>query len=146
MKTRFAALAALALSLAFSAPAMADGTPVKERRTPVLVEFEGVDVIGATLSAKLREELGKANPANPEREAVFRLMLSSASEFDTRPSAGSVYAVVWSFSPSGGSMEYYLARDMGVVTPDNMDNVIRRLIQRTEGVSARYGYLDRDKK
>jgi len=42
-------------------------------------------------------------------------------------------------------MEYYLVRDLGVVTPDTVDEVVSRIISRTEGVAARYGYLDRAK-
>ena len=147
MKARFAALAALVLSLVLSAPALADDTAArKERRPPVLVEFEGVDAIGNELASKLSQEINKSNPAAPEREATFHLQLSSAVEFETRPGVGSVYAAVWTFSQTGGSIEFYLARDLGVVTRDTIDTVVRRLVQRTDGVAARYGYLDRDKK
>ncbi len=139
-------LLALLLSFCFTASAFADDAPRKaERRTPVIVEFEGSDTIGAALFSRLQNELNSTNPANPQREAKFRILLSTASEFPSRPGVGSVYAVVWTLALSEGSMEYYLVRDLGVVTPDTVDAVVSRIISRTDGVAARYGYLDRAK-
>lgn len=139
-------LLALLLSVCFTASALANEAPGKvERRTPVIVEFEGSDTIGAALFSRLQNELNSTNPANPQREAKFRILLSTASEFPSRPGVGSVYSVVWTLALSEGSMEYYLVRDLGVVTPDTVDAVVSRIISRTDGVSARYGYLDRAK-
>lgn len=133
------------LSLAAS-PAFAEDTVKKtERRTPVVVEFEGNDAIGAALFSRLQAAINSANPASPAREAKFRILLSTSSEFPSRPGVGSVYAVVWTLAMSEGSMEYYLVRDIGIVTPDTVDEVVKRIVNRTEGVSARYGYLDRAK-
>ena len=138
--------AALAFLWAASPALAADDTPRKvERRTPVVVEFEGNDSIGAALFASLQKKINVNNPANPQREAKFRILLSTAAEFPSRPGVGSVYAVVWTLALSEGSMEYYLVRDLGIVTPDTVDEVADRIVSRTEGVSARYGYLDREK-
>ena len=144
---RFFALCVMAACLCLSSQAFAaDEAPRKtERRTPVVVEFEGNDSIGADLSASLQQKINASNPANPTREAKFRILLSTASEFPSRPGVGSVYAVVWTLSLSEGSMEYYLVRDLGIVTPDTVDEVADRIVSRTDGVVARYGYLDRDK-
>ena len=139
----FALLACLCLG---SAAFAADDAPRKaERRTPVVVEFEGNDSIGVALSSNLQKKINSSNPANPAREAKFRILLSTASEFPSRPGVGSIYAVVWTLALSEGSMEYYLVRDLGVVTPDTIDEVADRIVSRTDGVAARYGYLDRDK-
>ncbi|MBP3730804.1 MAG: hypothetical protein J6I40_04955 [Mailhella sp.] len=147
MKARFAALTALIVSMTCAVPAFADDAVTrKERRTPVVVEFEGSDSIGSALFTRLQNTLNQNNPSAPEREAKFRLLLSTASEFPSRPGVGSVYTVVWTFAVSEGSMEYYLVRDLGVVTPDTVDEVVNRIMGRTDGVAARYGYLDRDKK
>ena len=147
MKTSyFLALGALLLSLTTFSPAYAaDEVQAVERRTPVVVEFEGNDTIGTTLFSRLQTKINSTNPANPAREAKFRILLSTASEFPSRPGVGSVYAVVWTLALSEGSMEYYLVRDIGVVTPDTVDDVVNRIISRTDGVAARYGYLDRAK-
>ena len=145
MKTRLIALFALLLSVCFAAPASADEARKVERRTPVVVEFEGSDVLGVTLFTRLQDKLNSTNPSAPQREAKFRLLLTTASEFPSRPGVGSVYAVVWTLALSEGSMEYYLVRDLGVVTPDTVDAVVARIIGRTDGVAARYGYLDRAK-
>lgn len=139
-------LSALLLSLVtFSPASAADEAQAVERRTPVVVEFEGNDTIGTTLFSRLQTKINSTNPANPTREAKFRILLSTASEFPSRPGVGSVYAVVWTLALSEGSMEYYLVRDIGVVTPDTVDDVVNRIISRTDGVAARYGYLDRAK-
>ena len=129
-------------SVAFAA----DDAPRKaERRTPVVVEFEGNDSIGVALFSSLQKKINSTNPANPTREAKFRILLSTVSEFPSRPGVGSVYAVVWTLALSEGSMEYYLVRDLGIVTPDTVDEVADRIVSRTDGVAARYGYLDREK-
>ena len=147
--SRLLSLLALLLTLCFAAPASAapeDAAPRKlERRTPVVVEFEGSDTLGVTLFTRLQDALNSTNPAAPQREAKFRILLTTASEFPSRPGVGSVYAVVWTLALSEGSMEYYLVRDLGVVTPDTVDAVVARIIGRTDGVAARYGYLDRAK-
>ncbi len=144
---RFFALCAVVACLCMSSRALAaEETPVRtERRTPVVVEFEGNDNIGVSLSSTLQKKINSSNPANPAREAKFRILLSTAEEFPSRPGVGSVYAVVWTLSLSEGSMEYYLVRDLGIVTPDTVDEVADRIVSRTDGVVARYGYLDRDK-
>ena len=139
---------ALLLTLCFAAPASAaeDAAPRKlERRTPVVVEFEGNDAIGTRLFTRLQDMLNSTNPAAPQREAKFRILLSTAAEFPSRPGVGSVYAAVWTLALSEGSMEYYLVRDLGVVTPDTVEDVAARILSRTDGVAARYGYLDRAK-
>ncbi|WP_295637516.1 hypothetical protein [uncultured Mailhella sp.] len=142
----FTPLALLACLCTSSVALAADDAPKKaERRTPVVVEFEGNDSIGVTLFNSLQKKINSTNPASPAREAKFRILLSTASEFPSRPGVGSVYAVVWTLALSEGSMEYYLVRDLGIVTPDTVDEVTDRIVSRTDGVSARYGYLDRDK-
>ena len=147
--SRLLSLLALLLTLCFAAPASAapeDAAPRKlERRTPVVVEFEGNDAIGTRLFTRLQELVNSTNPAAPQREAKFRILLSTASEFPSRPGVGSVFSVVWTLALSEGSMEYYLVRDLGVVTPDTVDDVAARILSRTDGVAARYGYLDRAK-
>lgn len=142
----FTSLALFASLFLSSAALAADDAPKKaERRTPVVVEFEGNDSIGVALFNSLQKKINSTNPASPAREAKFRILLSTASEFPSRPGVGSVYAVVWTLALSEGSMEYYLVRDLGIVTPDTVDEVTDRIVSRTDGVSARYGYLDRDK-
>lgn len=144
--SRFLALSVLFLTMLMAVPSFAnENAPKTERRTPVIVEFEGNDTIGTTLFMRLQSKIASTNPASPAREAKFRILLSTASEFPSRPGVGSVYTVVWTLALSEGSMEYYLVRDLGVVTPDSIDEVVSRIISRTDGVAARYGYLDREK-
>ncbi len=142
---RFLLLGLVLLSLAASPAFAGDAVKKAERRTPVIVEFEGNDAIGAALFSRLKDVIDSANPASPTREAKFRILLSTAAEFPSRPGVGSVYAVVWTLALSEGAMEYFLVRDIGVVTPDTVDEVVKLIVSRTDGVSARYGYLDREK-
>ena len=147
MRHMFAGFAFLLSLISVStASAADDGIHKQERRTPVIVEFEGNDALGTSLFNRLQEKVISGNPANPTREARFRLLLSTSAEFPSRPGVGSVYAVVWTLALTEGSMEYYLVRDIGIVTPENIDSEVNRILSRTEGVAARYGYLDRDKK
>jgi len=147
LKMCLCALAALAVAVLCANPAFSDekAQVKKERRTPVIVEYEGNDSIGNLLFTRLKAAIDSGNPASPAREAKFRILLSTTSEFPSRPEVGSVYSAVWTLSMSEGAMEYYLVRDLGIVTPAAMDDVVSRILGRTEGVSARYGYLDREK-
>ncbi len=140
-------LTALAVTALCSSPAFSEekAQVKKERRTPVIVEYEGNDSIGNSLFTMLKGAIDGSNPASPAREAKFRILLSTTSEFPSRPDVGSIYSAVWTLSMSEGAMEYFLVRDLGVVTPATMDEVVSRIIGRTDGVSARYGYLDREK-
>ena len=62
MKARLLSLFALLLTLCFVSPAMADEAAKVERRTPVVVEFEGSDVLGATLFNRLQDTLNSTRP------------------------------------------------------------------------------------
>ncbi len=149
MKLKYCLCATIALAVAVfcASPAFSEETVQlkKERRTPVIVEYEGNDSIGNALFTRLKAAVDSGNPASPSREAKFRILLSTTSEFPSRPGVGSIYSAVWTLSMSEGAMEYYLVRDLGVVTPDTLEEVVSRIMGRTEGVSARYGYLDREK-
>ena len=94
------------LILTASPAAAADEIKKAERRTPVIVEFEGGDAIGSELFSRLKSAIDSANPAEPARETKFRILLSTASEFPSRPGVGSVYAVVWTLAISDSRHRY----------------------------------------
>ena len=120
-------------------------TPAKTeaRSTAVAVIHEGVDSIGARLATRLKEALNASNLFRLEEkdQPKMRLLLTTLSEFPSRPGAGSVYSVTWAFSQSEGHLAYLLARDVGVLTLEDVDALIARLEARTDDISVKYGYL-----
>ena len=54
---------------------------------------------------------------------------------------GSVYGVCWVFSQGKGYLGYLLAREVGTVNYDDLDALVDRLVERTDGIAAKYGNL-----
>ena len=121
---------------------------VSKRVTPIFVEFEGNDSIGSRLSTKLKENFNTSNLFNLEGKDVpkFRILVSSVSEFEARPSVGSAYSVVWLFSLSDATLRHYLAMDVGVISADDVDDLVTKLAERTDSLVTRYTYLFPEKK
>jgi len=120
-------------------------TPVKAeaRSTTVAVIHEGVDSIGARLAMRLKEKFNASNLFKLEEkdQPKMRLLLNTMEEFPSRAGVGSVYSITWVFSQSEGHLAYLLERDVGVLTMEGVDALTNRLLERTDGISARYGYL-----
>jgi len=120
-------------------------TPVKAdtRSTAVAVIHEGIDSIGARLTMRLKAEFNANNLFRLEEkdQPKIRLLLNTMEEFPGRQGIGSVYSVTWVFSQSEGHLAYLLARDVGVLTMEEVDALTHRLLERTDGIGVRYGYL-----
>lgn len=116
---------------------------VTERSTPVAVEFEGTDSIGSRLSTKIKESFNSSNLfALTEKDTPkIRILVSTVAEFPDRPGVGSAYSVIWLFSQSESTLRHFLNREVGVLTPDEVDGLAARIIERTDGIAVRYGYL-----
>ena len=54
---------------------------------------------------------------------------------------GSAYAVVWVFSQSENILRHYLTCEVGVVTPDEINGLAAKLVEETDSLATRYGYL-----
>lgn len=143
------ALLGLLAAPAFAADA-AKGTAVpdkpaaaSERTTAVAVEFEGTDSIGSRLATRLRELFNASNLFNLTEKDVpkMRVLISTKPEFESRPAVGSVYCVVWVFSQSESILRHFLVREVGVLSPNEVDDVAAKLVERTDGLAVRYGYL-----
>lgn len=130
---------------AAEAPAALPDTPAAAsgRTTPVAVEYEGTDSIGARLSTRVKELLNTGNlfSLTEKDTPKIRILLSSAPEFPSRPGVGSAYAVVWVFSQSETTLRHYLLREVGVLTPDEVNDLAAKIVERTDGLAVRYGYL-----
>ena len=107
---------------------------------------EGTDSIGARLGTRLKERFNQSNlfTLNDDEEKdmpKLRLLVSTAPEFPGRPGVGSVYGVSWVFSQGKGYLGYLLAREVGTVNYDDLDALVDRLVERTDGIAAKYGNL-----
>lgn len=117
-----------------------------DRTTTVSVQIDGSDSIGARLSTRLKERFNQSSlfrlNADEEKDAPeLRLLLSTAPEFPGRPGVGSVYGVCWVFSQGKGYLGYLLAREVGTVNADDLDALVDKLVERTDGIAAKYGNL-----
>ena len=120
-------------------------TPVKTetRSTAVAVIHEGADTIGARLAMRLKERFNASNLFKLEEKDLpkMRLLLRTMEEFPSRAGIGSVYSITWVFSQSEGHLAYLLERDAGVLTMEGVDALTDSLVQRTDGIGVKYGYL-----
>ena len=118
-------------------------TASPDRSTPVAVEFEGTDSIGSRLATRVRELFNASNlfSLTEKDTPKIRLLITTKPEFESRPAVGSVYCVVWVFSQSESILRHFLVRDVGVLSPNEVDDVAAKLVERTDGLAVRYGYL-----
>ena len=116
---------------------------IVERNTPVAVEFEGNDSIGSRLSTRVKEALNSSNlfVLTEKDTPKIRVLIATVPEFQDRPGVGSAYSVIWLFSQSESTLRHFLSREVGVLTPDDVDGLAAKIIERTDGIAVRYGYL-----
>lgn len=143
----------VALSHAAQTPAAQPGKPVQDlpatvnkREILVNVQVEGTDSIGARLSTKLKERFNQSNlfrlNSDEDKDTPeLRLLLNTAPEFPSRPGVGSVYGICWVFSQGKGFLGYLLAREIGTVNMDDLDGLVDKLVERTDGIAAKYANL-----
>lgn len=114
-----------------------------QRDTPVAVEYEGTDSIGSRLATRVKEQFNASNlfSLTEKDTPKIRVLISSTPEFSTRPEVGSAYCVVWLFSQSEATLRHFLIREVGVMTPGEVDSVAAKIVERTDGLAVRYGYL-----
>lgn len=118
-------------------------TKISERNTPIAVEFEGVDSIGSRLSTRVKEVFNSSNlfQLTDKDTPKIRVLIATRPEFEARPGVGSAYSVVWLFSQSEATLRHFLTRDLGVLTPDEVNDLAAKIVEKTDGLAVRYGYL-----
>lgn len=116
---------------------------ISERHTPVAVEYKGDDSIGSRLSTRVKELLNSSNlfTLDSRDTPKFRILLSTSPEFKDRPGVGSVCSVVWVFSLSEATLRHYLDNEVSVLTPEDVDGLAARIVEQTDKMATRYGYL-----
>lgn len=140
----------LSAQVALAAAPQQPATPVADkpaatanRSTAVAVEHEGTDTLGAKLAFQLKGVFNSSSlfTLSEKDGPKIKVLLSTVAEFPSRPNLASAYAVVWVFSQADGTLSFTLARDVGVVTADDLDALVAKIAERTDGVAVKYGYL-----
>lgn len=155
----FSVMAVLAVCLAspaFAAQSGQDAAPAAakpvadkpvnvqiDRTTAVMVEHEGTDTLGAKFAFQLK---GMFNTSSlftlTEKDAPkIKVFIASTAEFPSRPNIASAYSVVWAFSQAEGTLSFLLAREVGLVTAEELDSLVAKTAERTDGIAAKYAYL-----
>lgn len=116
---------------------------IKAGATPISVQHDGTDTLGAKLAFQLKETFnsGTLFILNEADVPKLQLLISSVAEFPSRPGVGSVYTVIWLYSERSTVFSSYLAHDKGVITPDDLDDMASKLAARTAGIVAKHSYL-----
>ena len=117
-----------------------------DRVTTVSVSLEGTDSIGARLGTSLKERFNKSslftlNDDEEKDQPKLYVMLETKAEFPDRPGVGSVYSVCWVFKQGKGYLGYLLARELGTVSYDEVGGLVDKLVERTDGIAAKYSSL-----
>ena len=134
-----------------SSTRVAAGTPVADkpvavqvdRSTAVMVEHEGTDTLGAKFAFQLKGAFNTSSLFTlTELDAPkLKVFITTAAEFPSRPQIASVYSIAWAFSQAEGTLSFLLAREVGVVSAEEVDFLVARTAERTDGFAAKYAYL-----
>ncbi len=116
---------------------------MKAGATPITVEHEGNDSLGAKLVMLLREQFntGTLLVLNDADVPKLQVLISTAPEFPSRQAVGSVYSVIWVYSERSNVLSNYLAHESGILTPEDIDSLASRLASRTAGLAAKHSYI-----
>ena len=144
--------ALLFASVLFSQPVHAAVAPASlpdkpavtvDRTTPVFIEHEGTDTLGANLAFKLKDLFNSSSLfALTEKDTPkLKVFVTTVEEFPSRPHIASAYSLVWAFSQAEGTLSFLLFREVGVTTAEELDALAIKIAERTDGVAAKYAYL-----
>lgn len=113
------------------------------RVTAVTVIAEGTDSIGAKLVTGLKEAFNQSNlfALNEKDEPKLQLLVTTQPEFPSRPNVGSVYSVCWVFKQGEGYLGFLLARELGTINSEDIDALVAKLVERSDGIAVKYGNL-----
>lgn len=116
---------------------------LKTNATPIAVEHKGTDTIGIRLAYQLKEIFNTSSlfALNDKDAPKLLMLITTESEFPDRPSAGSIYSVIWVYSEGSNMLGSYLAHEIGVATRDEPADLAARLAERSSGLAARHAYI-----
>ncbi len=109
----------------------------------VAVEVEGTDTLGARLSFQLKETFNSTSlfSLTDAETPKILILLTTESEFASRPAVGSAYCAVWVFYQGANTFPLYLARETGTFSAEGVSDLTLKLAERTRGIAAKYAYL-----
>lgn len=141
-------LALAPLALAAQPPAAGKTVPDKpaavvDRTTPVMVEHEGADTLGAKFAFQLKSLFNSSSlfSLTDKDEPKLKVLIATAEEFPSRPHIASVYSITWTFSQADGTLSFFLAHEVGVTTNEDLDAFVTKVASRADGMAAKYSYL-----
>lgn len=114
-----------------------------DRTTAVMVEHEGTDTLGAKFAFQLKGAFNTSSLFTlSEKDAPkLKVFITTTAEFPSRPNIASAYSIVWAFSQAEGTLSFLLARDVGLVSAEELDSLVAKTAERTDGFAAKYAYL-----
>ena len=118
--------------------------PVKaDRTTAVMVEHEGTDTLGAKFAFQLKGTFNTSSLFTlSEKDAPkIKVLIATTAEFPSRPNIASAYSIIWAFSQAEGTLNFLLAREVGLATAEELDSLVAKTAERTDGIAAKYAYL-----
>ena len=116
---------------------------MKAGATPITVEHDGNDTLGSKLVVQLKEIFNTGTLIALDNHDIpkLQMLISTAPEFPSRPAVGSVYGVIWVYSERSNVLSNYLAHEVGILTPEDLDGLASRLASRTAGIAAKHSYI-----
>ena len=76
-----------------------------------------------------------------DKEQNISVLITTHTEFPSRPEIGSVYSVVWVYSEDANNLKYFLAQDAGIVTKATAQALARSIANKTDQIAMQYEYL-----
>lgn len=116
---------------------------MKAGATPISVEHEGNDTLGAKLAMLLKENFntGTLLALNDADVPKLQMLVATKPEFPSREAVGSVYSVIWVYSERSNVLSNYLAHESGILPPEDLEGLASRLASRTAGLAAKHSYI-----
>ena len=126
-------------------PAQPAGKPQENpaKPTPVVIEHDDADPVGARLAYHIKELLGRSSlmRLTNKDEKKLVLVLKTKEEFPGRPNLCSIYSASWLFSSREGALKYFLTAEAGIVDASGIDQTAETLLAQTDKLATTYGYL-----
>jgi hypothetical protein len=118
-------------------------TAGSKRTTPISVVHGNLDALGTRLVFHLKDAVNTSSlfRLTDADEKKIQLLVTTKEEFPSRPTIGSIYSVIWIFSAGSDVLTHYLDNEVGVVTPETVNEVAEALAARTDVVASGYLYL-----
>lgn len=126
-----------------AAPKADNPVPSHARTTPIFIAQKGADVLGSILAYEVTSTCNASSlfKLTTDDQPNISILITTLSEFSSRPEIGSVYSVVWVFSESNSNLKYFLAQDAGIITSENAPTLARAIAHKTDQIAMQYGYL-----